>query len=318
MPTDTGTRAIRLTAQARGVFAVSVTPFHDDGELDLGSTERLVDFYLSHAVDGLTLLGMMGEAAKLSASEASEFLRCVLARVAGRVPVVVGVSNAGIRSLVALSEEAMQAGAAGVMVAPLPTLKTDEHLIAYYESVSTALGAHTPIVLQDFPLATAVHFSVRTIEAIVERCPTVVMLKHEDWPGLAKISRLRRNAAKDGTRRISILAGNGGLYLPQELARGADGAMTGFAYPEMLAQVCKAFSEGHADAAEDIYDMYLPLLRYEAQPGIGLAVRKELLRRRGAIGSAHARLPAPALDEDDHRDLDRLVKRLERRLQAAR
>ena len=144
------------------------------------------------------------------------------------------------------------------------------------------------------------------------------MFKHEDWPGLKKLQQVRR--ACDGTarRRISILCGNGGLYLPQELHRGADGAMTGFAYPEMLVEVCKAFFAGRSEDAEDLFDIYLPLVRHEQQIGIGLAIRKEILRRRGAIGSAAVRTPGPRLDKDDLEELDRLMQRLERRLSTTR
>lgn len=305
---------MKLKPDASGVFVVSATPFDDSGALDLDSVESLVNFYLSCGASGLTILGMMGEAPKLSSQEAHQFLKTVLASVAGRVPVVVGVSSAGMRNLAALADESMAAGAAGVMVAPLTTQRTEEQVIGYYKSVCAALGPHTPVVLQDFPLATTVHMSVSTIEAIVEACPTVQMLKHEDWPGLGKISRLRRNETASGKRRVSILVGNGGLHLPQELARGADGAMTGFAYPEMLVQVCRLFAEGSRDSGEDLYDAYLPLLRHEAQPGLGLAIRKEVLRRRGAIRSAHVRTPGPRLDADDLNELDHLIVRLERKI----
>ena len=140
------------------------------------------------------------------------------------------------------------------------------------------------------------------------------MLKHEDCPGHAKLGRIRNAPG----RRLSILVGNGGLYLPQEMRRGADGAMTGFAYPEMLVEVCALFAKGEAERAEDLFDLYLPLLRHEAQPGIGIALRKETLRRRGAIGSAHVRHPGPKLGSDDHAELGQLIARLERRLSAGR
>src|SRR5262249_9439833 len=97
---------------------------------------------------------------------------------------------------------------------------------------------------------------------------------------------------------------------PQELHRGADGAMTGFAYPEMLVQLCETFFAGRAEEAEDIFDNYLPLVRHEQQIGIGLAIRKEILRRRGAIASAAVRAPGPRLDRDDSEELDRLMHRL--------
>ncbi len=169
-------------------------------------------------------------------------------------------------------------------------------------------------MLQDFPLATTVHFSVPAIEKIIAECPQVVVVKHEDCPGLPKLTRIRQGFEKASQRRVSILVGNGGLYLPQELARGADGAMTGFAYPEMLVEVCDLFKKKDATGGEDLFDVYLPLLRHEAQPGIGLALRKEILRRRGAIQSSFVRAPGPKLTKDDHVELDWLIARLERKL----
>jgi len=307
---------MRLDASASGVFPISATPFADDGALDLDSAARLTDFYLGHGATGLTILGMMGEAQKLSPEESSAFMKVVLDRVAGRVPVVVGVSNPGMSAMVALAHEAMAAGAAGVMVAPQPSLKTEEQLTGYFAAVCAALGSDVPIVLQDFPLVLGVHFSVPTLEAIFARHPQIVMLKHEDWPGLSKLSRLRRGEIERGTRRLSILVGNGGLFLPQELARGADGAMTGYAYPEMLVEVVRRTRSGDVEGAEDVFDAHLPLIRHETQPGLGLAIRKEILRRRGAIASAHVRAPGPKLDALDHAELGRLMDRVEKRLAA--
>ncbi|MDQ0390483.1 dihydrodipicolinate synthase family protein [Labrys monachus] len=303
-----------LDNTARGVFVISATPFADTGELDLASLDRLTDFYLAQGAAGLTILGMMGEAPKLSPQESSLVLATVMARVAGRVPVVVGVSNPGLSALVALSQEAMAAGAAGVMIAPPPGLKTEEQVINYYALVCTALGADVPVVLQDFPLALGVNFSVPTLELLFARFPQIVMLKHEDWPGLSKLSRLRAGEVQKNTRRLSILVGNGGLFLPQELARGADGAMTGYAYPEMLVEVCRLHDAGERERAEDVFDAHLPLIRHETQPGLGLAIRKEILRRRGAIASAHVRAPGPRLDAIDQAELTGLMARLDRRL----
>ena len=140
------------------------------------------------------------------------------------------------------------------------------------------------------------------------------MLKHEDWPGLNKITAVRRLAQDRNARRVSILVGNGGLFLPEELARGADGAMTGFAYPEFLVTLVDGFKSGNRDAVETLFDAYLPLLRYEQQPGIGLAVRKEILRRRGVIESARTRAPGPRLNAVDMAELTHLLDRLQRRL----
>lgn len=308
--------AARLDEAARGVFPISATPFASDGALDLAGLDRLVDFYLARRVHGLTLLGIMGEAPKLTPAESRAVVRRALARVAGRVPVVVGVSNASLLVLAALANDSMAAGAAGVMVAPPPGIVGDDALVAYMASVVGALDARTPIVYQDYPQSTGVTLTVDTFHRMVDALPQVVMLKHEDCPGLTKLGRIRAEAASTGRRRVSVLVGNNALYYPQELARGADGAMTGFSYPEMLVEVYERFVAGDADGAEDVFDVYLPLLRYEAQPGIGLAVRKELLFRRGALASPTVRGPAPTLSAGDRSEVDRLVARLERRLKA--
>jgi 4-hydroxy-tetrahydrodipicolinate synthase len=170
-------------------------------------------------------------------------------------------------------------------------------------------------VLQDHPVSTGVQMSTGVLLRVIMNSPTCVMLKHEDSPGLAKLSAIRAASDKGEVRRVSILAGNGGgLFLPEELTRGADGAMTGFAYPEMMVGVCNAHAAGDIDKAHDIFDAYLPLARYEQQPGIGLAVRKHIMAARGVIASAALRKPGPKLSAADLADIDRLTKRQERRL----
>jgi 4-hydroxy-tetrahydrodipicolinate synthase len=301
-----------LTSDARGVYLIAATPFHEDGALDLPGLDRLLDWYLERGVDGLTILGQLGEAPKLTAEETLAVVRRVLAQVAQRVPVVVGVSSPGYASLIELARRAAGEGAAGVMVAPPGALKGDEAVLGYCREVSARL-ADIPWVLQDFPLAGGPPMGAALIRRIAETCPNMVVLKHEDWPGLDKITTLRRQEA-EGARRLSILCGHGGILLPHELMRGADGAMTGFSYPEMLVEVCALVRAGREEEALDRYDLYLPLVRYEQQPGLGLAVRKHVLWRRGALASSALRAPAPTLTPETRAEVDRLLDRLERRL----
>jgi 4-hydroxy-tetrahydrodipicolinate synthase len=296
-----------LSEKAHGVYIIAATPFEDDGALDLAGIDRLVEFYEGKGVSGITILGMMGEAPKLSSEEQAAVVGRFLERAS--VPVIVGVSSPGTANLAALSRAAMDRGAAGVMVAPASGLRTEEALTRYVADVVAALDG-IPWVYQDYPQSTGVSISVPCFLQLVEEHPSLAMLKHEDCPGLNKITRIR----KAGGRRVSILCGNGGLYLPQELARGADGAMTGFAYPEMLVQVVSRWADD-PQGAEDLFDAYLPLVRHEQQPGFGLAVRKEVLRRRGVIGSARTRAPGPSLTAADHEELTRLLARLERSLE---
>ncbi|MEO1776363.1 MAG: dihydrodipicolinate synthase family protein [Pseudomonadota bacterium] len=297
----------------RGVFIIAATPFAQDGALDLDSAERLVDFYAGCGVNGMTILGVMGEAPKLTPDEARAFAARMIARAP--FPVIVGVSGGGLDAMRALAQDVMAMGAAGVMVAPPAGTAPEDRVAAYYAAVCHHLGPDVPVCLQDYPQLTGVKISTDTILRLTVEHPQIVMLKHEDWPGLAKLSAIRTAEAAGERPRLSILTGNSALFLAQEMARGADGAMTGYCYPEMLVQVVQGWGTD-PDRAEDIFDAHLPLVRYEQQPGLGLAVRKEVLRRRGAIASAAVRAPGPKLSAADQAEVTRLIARLDRRLAA--
>jgi 4-hydroxy-tetrahydrodipicolinate synthase len=150
------------------------------------------------------------------------------------------------------------------------------------------------------------------IRKIVMDSKSCVMLKHENWPGLEKISTLR-GFQKDGSLRpLSILTGNGGLFLEFEMERGADGAMTGYAFPELLIDVVKLSKAGKRDYAHDLFDAHLPLIRYEQQPGAGLAVRKYVLHKRGVIASSAQRKPGATITATAKAEVDYLLSRVAR------
>jgi 4-hydroxy-tetrahydrodipicolinate synthase len=303
---------VLLTSSAAGVYVICPTPFESDGQVDAASTDRMVEAYLRAGATGLTILGIMGEAPKLAADEALAFARQVIKTVAGRVPVVVGVSAAGFAAMSGLSSKVMDAGAAGVMIAPPSTLKTDDQIVSYYADAVEAIGPDVPWVIQDYPLTTNVVMTPKVIMRIIEQSPSCVMLKHEDWPGLDKITTLRRASDAGQARRVSILCGNGGMFLPFEMERGADGAMTGYAYPEMLVGVVNLINQGKRTEAHDLFDRHLPLVRYETQPGVGLAVRKYVLKRRGIIATDTLRKPGPKLSPETIADIEWLMERIER------
>ena len=309
-----------ISEESKGVFVIMATPFADDGALDLQSTDRLVEFCLEEGVHGFTLLGVMGEAPKLSLDEQAAFTQHVLKRIDGRVPAIVGVSNPGLDNLVALSRSAMDEGAGGVMVAGMPGLKTDEQVEAYFEAVGERLGEEVPICLQDYPPTTTVFMSVAVVNRLIAKLPQLRMFKHEDCPGHRKLSRLREAPETDGVRRVSILTGNNGLYVPQELARGADGIMTGFAFTGMLVEVFTACSRaaGRKGSGGPVRPLPAGVAARGSRFGVRAgAPRKEVLRRRGAIASARARDPGPSMDARDHAEMDGLLERLRMKLVAA-
>jgi len=211
-----------------------------------------------------------------------------------------------------LAQAAMDAGAAGVMIAPPSSLRTDDQIVTYFKQAVEAIGGDIPWVLQDYPLTLSVIMTPGVIRRIVMENPSCAMLKHEDWPGLEKISTLR-GFQKDGSLRpISILCGNGGLFLDFEMERGADGAMTGYAFPDMLADVVRLSKSGDRDAAHDLFDAHLPLLRYEQQQGVGLAIRKYVMMRRGMIASDAQRKPGSKMTAVAVAEVEYLLSRVAR------
>lgn len=295
--------------QARGCYVIAATPFHDDGRIDIASTDSMVDFYKACGCTGMTILGVMGEAPKLDQEEAVTLSKHIIKR-AGVTPIIVGVSAPGFAAMRALSRSVMDAGAAGVMIAPPNTLRTDDQIVNYYRQAVEAIGPDVPFVIQDYPLQFQVQFTPKTIRAIVQEHASCVMLKHEDWPGLEKISTLRGFEAEASMKRISILCGNGGLFLDFECERGADGAMTGYAFPDMLVDVVALQAKGERDAAHDLFDAHLPLVRYEQQQGVGLAVRKYVLKKRGVIASEAQRKPSAGLTVKARAEVDYLLSRV--------
>jgi 4-hydroxy-tetrahydrodipicolinate synthase len=300
---------MKIGTTASGVYSIAPTPFLDDGGIDWTSVDRMTDFYFEAGCNGFTILGVLGEAPKLDAEEALALAARVIKRANGK-PIIVGVSSPGFAAMRSLSHKVMALGAAGVMIAPGAGLKTDDQIAAYFRNAMEAIGSDIPWVLQDYPHSTGVTMSNTLVRRVVTENPSLAVLKHEDWPGLDKITTLK-GWEKDGSmRKISILVGNNGLFLDFELDRGVDGANTGYAFPDMLVDMVKLNKAGQRDAAHDLFDAHLPLLRYDHQPGVGLAVRKYVLKRRGVLSTAAMRKPASAFTPETRAEVDYLLARL--------
>jgi 4-hydroxy-tetrahydrodipicolinate synthase len=299
---------MKLDSKAQGVFVIAPTPFHPDGRVDESSIDRMTDFFLKAGVTGMTVLGQLGEAPKMEHHESVGIVKRVIQRA--NVPVIVGVSAPGFAAMRALTHDVMAAGAAGVMIAPPNTLRTDDSIVQYYKQAAEAIGADVPFVIQDYPLTFSVQMSPGVIRRIVMDNPSCAVLKHEDWPGLEKISQLRAWERDGSMRPISILIGNNALFLDFEMERGADGANTGYCFPDMLVDVVRLSKEGRRDEAHDLFDAHLPLIRYEQQPGPGLAVRKYVMMRRGIIAFDALRKPGAALTPAARAEVDYLLSRL--------
>ena len=300
---------MKLDHTATGVYSIAPTPFHDDGRIDWDSVDRMTDFYFECGCQGFTILGVLGEAPKLDAEEALDLVARVVKRAKGK-PIIVGVSSPGFAAMRSLARKAMDFGAAGVMIAPIPGLKNDDAIASYFRNAVEAVGADVPWVLQDYPHSTGVTIPSPLLKRVINESPSLAVVKHEDWPGLDKITALRGWERDGSMRKISILIGNNGLFLDFELDRGVDGANTGYAFPDMLVEAVAMSKAGKRDAMHDLFDAHLPLLRYDHQPGVGLAVRKYVLVRRGVLSSPAMRKPAPAFSAESRAEVDYLLARL--------
>lgn len=287
-----------------GIFNILATPFDASQQVDYASLQKLVEFQIDKGVYGLTILGVLGEAAKLSLDERQQVMETVIQTVNGRIPVIVGTSHQDLATCINLSKAAVSAGAAGVMIAP-PRLTNpaDAEIIAIYAEVASAVA--TALVVQDFPPVNGITMTPGMLAQLAEQIPAARYLKLEDPPLMEKISAIRAQ-----TDQFQIFGGLGGMFLLEELQRGAAGTMTGFAFSEVLVAVYEAHRAGNLAEAERIFDLYLPLIRYENQPVINLTIRKELLYRRGAIANATPRNPFAPIDAGTQAEIDWILKRV--------
>lgn len=291
--------------QLRGVWNIVPTPFRDDASLDEDGVRSMVDFVIGTGVDGMTVLGVMGEVGRLSDDERRRVIELAVQRAAGRVPICAGVSHAATDRAVAFAREAEALGAHSVMLAPPALAKpNDDAVRAHYRAVAAAISV--PIVVQDHPASSNVWMPAPLLAAIVASSPQCRVIKLEEEPSPPKIRRLLA-AAPDAI----VLGGLGAIALLEELRAGAIGTMTGFGYPDVLVDIVRRWFAGDIDGARTAFYRALPLIRFENQPGANVAIRKEIYRRRGAMASARVRAPGGQLDAGTLADLDDLLAHLE-------
>src|SRR3954467_5865747 len=287
----------------QGVYSIIPTAFTDAGEFDAASQRRVVDLFIEKGANGLTALGVTGEVARLEEHERATVLELVVKQAAGRVPVIAGTSAEGTRTCIAYTRQARDLGAAAGMGSPprMPKLNSNA-VVAHFTALASAVDL--PIVVQDYPPITGFAMEPALLARIAKEIPSARTIKLEDPPTPFKTARILDAAA--GTP-VQIFGGLGGVFLLEELISGATGAMTGFAFPEILARIMRHWNAREHDAAADVFYRAVPLMRFEFQEGIGMAIRKEVLRRRGVLASAATRGPAGALDAPTTQALDRVL-----------
>jgi 4-hydroxy-tetrahydrodipicolinate synthase len=286
-----------------GVYSVLPTPFRGGGDVDVEGLKRVVDLIVRAGVNGVTALGVTSEAGRLNERERALVVDTVIQHVNGRAKVIVGTSADGLRTCIEFSREAKSFGASAVLVSPPRQLKLNaESVVNHYRSLAEAVDL--PIVVQDCPPISGFAMEAALLARISREVPAARTIKLEDPPTPFKTARILTAA---GETRVGILGGLGGVYLLEELMAGAAGVMTGFAFPEVLVSVVSLYREGRLDDAAAMFYKFVPLMRFEFQDGIGMAIRKDVFRRRGALADASTRAPGVALDEGTRAALDRVL-----------
>jgi 4-hydroxy-tetrahydrodipicolinate synthase len=285
------------------VYSVLPTPFDAAGEIDSDSLRRVIDLFLADGVSGFTALGVTSEVARLNDAERDRVLDAVVTHVGGRVPVVAGTTADGLRTCVELTRRARAAGAAAVMISPprMPKINSDA-VVRHFAEVAAA--SDIPIIVQDYPPISGYAMEASLLARIARDVPSARTIKLEDPPTPFKTARILDLARG---LDVKIFGGLGGVFLLEELMAGAAGAMTGFAFPALLVQIVSRYKAGDVDGAADLFYRKVPLMRFEFQEGIGMAIRKEVLRRRGAIANAAIRPPGGTLDVPTLAALDRVM-----------
>jgi len=287
----------------KGVYSVLPTPFNSAEEIDIESLKRVIDLYIHAGVNGLTASGVTSETARLNDAERMHMIDTVMAHVNKRVPVVIGTSTEGLHTCVALSKKAKESGAAAVMISPPRMLKLNsDAVIKHFRSVADAIDI--PIIIQDYPPVSGFTIEPLLLVHIAQEVPAVCAIKLEDPPTPYKIALVLEKAK---SLSINIFGGLGGTYLLEELMAGATGTMTGFAIPEILVRVVHLFQSGEKQQAADYFYRNVAIMRFEFQESIGMAIRKEILRRRGAIDIALTRPPGSSLDTSTQKALDSIL-----------
>ena len=294
---------IRYFMAFEGVYSIIPTAFTDSGDLDPASQRTVVQLFIDKGANGLTALGVTGEVARLEERERAEILQVVVDEANGRVPIIAGTSAEGTRTCISYTRQAKALGAAAVMVSPprMPKLNSAA-VVNHYKALADAVDL--PIIVQDYPPITGFAMEPSLLARIAKEIPSARTIKLEDPPTPLKTARILEAA---GDTKVQIFGGLGGVFLLEELISGATGAMTGFAFPEILARIMKHWNAGEKEAAADVFYRAVPLMRFEFQEGIGMAIRKEVLRRRGALKSAATRAPAGSLDAPTTQALDRVL-----------
>jgi len=287
----------------KGIYPIVPTPFLDRGEIDYPSIERLVEFMAQKSVHGLAILGALGEGHKLTDQERTDVIARYRALLPKGMGLVVGVRAPATDPAMTMVHRARESGADAILLGP-HTVQKDAPLLEYYNRVSDA--AQIPCIIHDYPAVTGITLTAALISRIFETSANIHYIKLEDPPTGMKMQALAETAGPG----LKVFGALGGMYAFEELELGAVGVMTGFVYAELLVQLFERVQNHQWKRAAELFYDFLPLNRWEFQPGIGVSLRKQVLKQLGVFSTAKVRHPGPDADPKTLAQLFRIVEHL--------
>jgi len=280
-----------------GVFPVLPTPFRPDGAPDREALLRLADFALECGADGVVFPGMASEVETLTPEERATLVVAVGGHLRGRVPFIVGASEADPAQASARAKEGAAHGAGAAMIMASPEAGQDVAAqSAFFAAVAAACDI--PIMLQNAPPPNGAGLAPQAIASIVAAVPGIRFVKEETLPCGQHVSAILASCAG---KLDAVFGGAGARYVVDELARGAAGTMPALEFADVHARLYRAWRSGEDGEARRLYNASLPLLMFQAV--FRTRATKEVLRRRGLLAQTGARAAGPKLDRHDEREI---------------
>ena len=281
-----------------GVYPVLPTPFQPDGQADIASLRTLVRYLITSGVDGITYPGVASEVAQLTEAERVQLMGIVLDEVAGRVPVIAGVSSQDLDQTLRLAHSAIRHGASALMIAAPAGLPDTAAQLAHFSAIARDLPG-TAIMLQNVPPPAGAGLEPDVLLEILQAVPAIRYIKEESLPSGQRLSAVRSGAPGS---LLGVFGGAGGRYITDELRRGACGTMPAIELAEVHVALFAAHRRGDEALARTIFTRMLPILNIQAV--FRWSLTKYVLQSRGLIRDTRQRTPGPLLDALDRQDVD--------------
>lgn len=282
-----------------GIIPILFTPFADNGDIDAGGLRAIVRFEVDGGAHAIGINGFASEAYKMSDDERWRTVEIVAGELAGALPLIIGIAPNSTESAIQQARQFAAFQPAALMTLPPPTMDNGERaLVEFY--VELANASDIPIILQQAPHIPQYRHTELPAEAlaeIAERAPNVLYYKLEGPGSAAKMRELKPLLPEDR----KMFGGGGGITVLEELRNGAAGLIPGVGFNEIFLAAWARWKRGETDAAEATILKGAPLTKAVSGRGheYSLHMRKQLMKRFGAIESATVRKPTIQFDECD-------------------